>query len=153
MKLDLIYMPVVVFALALITSIASRLIVNKEKVERCIEIIERWNEMREKAVRTKDRKLYRRVMKRKSMVDRAKSDLDMEKFKVYILNTFIFIVGMWLMSNTFSQESYILMPLLLLKLNLYWWYFINALWCFPLANRLIGSPIPPPKYMAKRGRI
>jgi len=102
MKLDLIYMPVAVFALALITSIASRFIVNKEKVERCIEIIERWNEMREKAIRTKDRKLYRRVMKRKSMVDKAKSGLDTEKFKVSTVNMLIFVVGIWLMSNIFS---------------------------------------------------
>ncbi len=153
MKLDLIYMPVAVFALALITSIASRFIVNKEKVERCIEIIERWNEMREKAIRTKDRKLYRRVMKRKSMVDKAKSGLDTEKFKVSTVNMLIFVVGIWLMSNIFSQESYILMPLFQTQLNLYWWYFINSLWCFPLANRLIGTPIPLPKYMTKRGRI
>ena len=109
--------------------------------------------MREKAIRTKDRKLYRRVMKRKSMVDKAKSGLDTEKFKVSTVNMIIFVVGIWLMSNIFSQESYILMPLFQTRLDLYWWYFINSLWCFPLANRLIGTPIPFPKYMTKRGRI
>jgi len=114
------------------------LVTNREKMRRAETEIRNWEERRRKAVETRDAKLYERVLREKSRVDRLKRELEAERLKASIATFAAWLACFKILWDSVGGMPVVDVPLPwgYAKISFAAWFLANSFWAGALLDRV-----------------
>lgn len=130
-----------------ITSLANRLLINREQLNAWRREVKEWTSDFNKARRTDDKKLLAKLQKQQPRIMQIQKKMAWQSMKVFPISTVVVLVVWWvILIPTFSQITDVAyLPWNLpwfggevIPLNLFLWYLLCSLLCGTLFSRAFG---------------
>ncbi|GEM_PF-1722590 len=122
----------------LVSGAVQRLLIDLESVKSRMREINEWRREQIKALRSGDRKLLARVMKRQAYITQLQRQVTAETMKPSLVYTIPFFIFFFLLVKVFGSDPVAFFPILNQPLPFYWWYLITAFWVTPIMQRVMG---------------
>lgn len=122
----------------LVSGAVQRSLIDIESVKSRMREINEWRKEQIKALRSGDRKLLAKVMKRQAYITQLQKQVTAETMKPSLIYTIPFLLLFFLLLNVFGSDPVAYFPMLHQPVPFYWWYLITAFWITPIMQRLLG---------------
>jgi len=129
----------ITYAIFVLLRAISQLAVDREKVARLEAEVRRWEERRRKAIEAKDAKLFERVQKERSRVDRLRREIEVERLKGALAASVAWILLSALLLQSVGDVTAVRIPVpwdYYLEIPFSAWFLLNSLWAATLVDRL-----------------
>jgi len=124
-----------------ITSLANRLLINREQLNAWRREVQEWTSDFNKARRTDDKKLLAKVQKKQPRIMQIQKKMAWQSMKVFPISTIVVLVVWWLiLIPTYGQITVAYLPWFDgdLPLNLFLWYLLCSFLLGTLFSRAFG---------------
>ncbi len=114
------------------------LAMDRERVRRAEAEIRQWEERRRKAVEARDAKLYERVLREKSRVDRLKRELEIERLKASTATLLMWLLCFKVLWDAVGNVPVAEVPLPwgYARVSFAAWFVANSFWAGALLDRV-----------------
>jgi len=125
----------------LLTTILNILLVNYKKISYLTQEIIAWEKAKERAIKTKNRKLYNKIMRQKTRISNIKTEIEKEKMKGYIVSAIVWIISFKILTDIFTNVNIVYAPFLGRPINVTYYFILISIWLYPMTTYLIQSKI------------
>jgi len=119
----------IIFGLLLIVALLSSLVIDERKIKA-------WEEAKRRAILKKDRKAYRKILRRESRIRHLKEEIEKMRLKSYTIAFIVWLILPNLLGEKLTRSEVVFFPLLNVKLYLFGWYLILSFWLYPLTTKI-----------------
>ena len=126
----------IIFGLLLIVALLSSLVIDERKMKAYEEEIKAWEEAKRRAILKKDRKAYRKILRRESRIRHLKEEIEKMRLKSYTIAFIVWLILPNLLGEKLTRSEVVFFPLLNVKLYLFGWYLILSFWLYPLTTKI-----------------
>lgn len=114
--------------------------VNKRKIKRIETEIQSWEIKRSKALETRNLKLYNRIMREKTRIEKLKREMEVERLKALIITFVSWIILFKVLWDAIGHFTVVQIPLPMgyVKTSFTMWFLLNSIWATPLLDRLVN---------------
>ncbi len=145
--------------LSICISALTRYLVDLEKVNRYMKEINAWRKDMEKAKKTADRRLFRKVKRKQKYIERLQQKVMGERFKPMLFYLVPLMLLFFVLNGFYGQNYVAVLPFKIPftwfgpqddpsssatdKLFFIWWYFLGSLSFGSIVQRLFGITMTP----------
>jgi len=116
----------------------SALVVNREKIARIEAEVNEWEERRRRAIEARDRRMYERVMRERSRIERLRWEMSKERLKGSIASIIAWLTFFKLLWDAVGGgRPVVLLPLPTgySKAPFFTWFLLNSFWAGALIDK------------------
>ncbi|HDD34369.1 MAG: hypothetical protein DRK00_00405 [Thermoprotei archaeon] len=116
----------------------SSLVVNREKIARIEAEVNEWEERRKRAIEARDRRMYERVMRERSRIERLRWEMSKERLKGSIVSLITWLALFKLLWDAVGGgRPVVLLPLPTgySKAPFFTWFILNSFWAGALVDK------------------
>jgi len=124
-----------------LATILNIILVNYRKISYLTQEIITWEKTKEKAIKTKNRKLYNKVMRQKTRISNIKTEIEKEKMKGYIASAVVWIISFKILTDVFIDINIVYAPFLGYPINITYYFILISIWLYPMLTYIIQNKI------------
>lgn len=128
----------IVYALFAVLRVMGQLVVNRDKLRKIEAEVKAWEERKQRAVQSRDMKLYERVLREQARIDRLKREADFERMKASataIVAWPILLTVLWRVTGD-PVIALAPAPWGYVRISFSAWFIANTFWSGALLDRL-----------------
>jgi uncharacterized membrane protein (DUF106 family) len=135
--------------MAIISSLATRTLVDVEIMKRRMAEVKEWQSAYSKAVRAKDQKNIDKLKKRQAAINKLQADMTKDNFKPMLVTLVPFWIFYYIFYGVFDYNKLMVayspldLPVLGTTLTFWSFYFISSFGIYGLVQRLFNLPSAP----------
>lgn len=130
-----------IYALFAFLRAMSQLVINRDTLRRSEAEVKAWEERRQKAIQSRDIKLYERVQREQARIDRLKKDADIERMKASAVALLAWPILLTIIWRVTGDPPVALAPTLwgYERIKFSAWFIANTFWASVLLDRIASS--------------